>query len=117
MNESLSENLEWLLVQNPTVASTALSFSDETNSGFQRAVGITANLVTLGATSLILGGGYITSDSGGGRSTHVQYDVHSTLSLGAQIDGTQDIIALCVRPISGTVAATLEMGMTVRMQM
>ena len=115
--ETASETLEWLLVHNPTVASTALSFSDETNAGFQRAVGITANKVTLGATSIILDGGYITSGSGGGAASEAGAIVKNTLSLGSQIDGTQDIVALCIRPVSGVSVATLEAGITMQMQM
>ncbi len=116
--ETSSEILEWLLVHNPTVASTALSFSDEDNSGFQRAVGITANKVTIDAgVGLIIGGGYITSGSGGGAASAAGSLVKSTLALGSKIDGTQDIVALCVRPISGVSVATLEAGMTVIMQM
>lgn len=115
--ESASEKLEWLLVHNPTVASTALSFSGETNNGFERAVGITANKVTLGATSLILDGGYLTSDTGGGAASEAGAFVKNTLSLGSQIDGTQDIVALCIRPVSGVSIATLKAGMTMQMQM
>ncbi len=115
--ETASETLEWLLVHNPVVASTALSFSGETNSGFERAVGITANKVTLGATSLILGGGYITSGSGGGAAEAAGRFVKNTLSMGATIAGVEDILALCVRPVSGNAVATLEMSLTVKMQM
>lgn len=115
--ETASETLEWLLVHNPTVAGAALSFTDETNSGFQRAVGITANKVTLGATSLILGGGYITSGSGGGAASSISIPIHSTLSLGAKIDFTQDILALCIRPVGGVSAATLDASITMQMQM
>lgn len=114
--ETASEKLEWLLIHNPTVASTALSFSDEDNNGFQRAVGITANKVTIGSTGLIIAGGYITSDTGGGAALDHIFDITNTLSLGAQIDGTQDIIALCIRPISGVTVATLEASMTMQMQ-
>ncbi len=114
--ETASEILEWLLIHNPTVASTALSFSDETNSGFQRAVGITANKVTLGATSLILGGGYATSGSGGGAASASGGLIRSNLSLGSKIDGTQDIVALCVRPISGVSVATVEAAIEMNMQ-
>lgn len=115
--ETNSETLEWLLVHNPTVAGTALSFGNETNSGFQRAVGITANKVTLGATSLIIDGGYLTSGSGGAAASEAGAIIKNTLSLGSQIDGTQDIIALCIRPVSGASAAALEVGMTMQMQM
>ena len=113
--ETATETLEWLLIHNPVVAGTTLSFSDETNSGFQRAVGATNNKVTLGATSLILDGGYITSDSGGAAAAEFSAAVKNTLSLGSKIDGTQDIIALCIRPVSGAAAATFEAGMTVQM--
>lgn len=114
--ETASEKLEWLLIHNPTVASTALSFSDEDNNGFQRAVGITANKVTIGSTGLIIAGGYVTSGSGGGAALDHIFDITNTLSLGSQIDGTQDVIALCIRPISGVSAATLEASITMQMQ-
>ena len=115
--ESASEKLEWLLIHNPTVASTALSFSDEDNNGFQRAVGITANKVTIGSTGLIMGGGYITSDTGGAAALDHIFDIKNTLSLGAKIDGTQDVVALCIRPVSGVSVATLEASITMQMQM
>lgn len=114
--ETASETLEWLLIHNPTVADAALSFTDETNSGFQRAVGVTANKVTLGATSLILAGGYINSGSGGGAASSITIPIHSTLSLGSKIDGTQDILALCIRPV-GVTAATIDASITMQMQM
>ena len=114
--ETASETLEWLLIHNPTVASTALSFSDEDSNGFQRAVGITANKVTIGSTGLIMGGGYITSGSGGGAALDHIFDIKNTLSLGSQIDGTQDVVALCIRPVSGNPVATLEASITMQMQ-
>lgn len=114
--ETATERLEWLIIHNPTVAGTALSFGAELNSGFERAVGATNNKVTLGATGVIVDGGHVTSGSGGGAATSVSVDVKSTLGLGSQIDGTQDIVALCVRPVSGVSTMTLEAGMTVQMR-
>ncbi len=116
MIETASEVLEWLVVHNPTVAGTALSFSDETNSGFQRAVGATDNKVTLGSKALIIAGDYATSGTGGNTKTESSAFVKTTLGLGSEIDETQEIVALCVRPISGVSVATLEASMTMQMQ-
>ncbi|KKL55004.1 hypothetical protein LCGC14_2259800, partial [marine sediment metagenome] len=62
-------------------------------------------------------GGYITSDTGGAAALDHIFDIKNTLSLGAKIDGTQDVVALCIRPVSGVSVATLEASITMQMQM
>jgi len=118
--ETASEKLEWIIVHNPVVAGTALSWANDGNSGFQKAIGATDNKVTLNSTppllSLVIDGGHMTSDSGGFGTGSATVPVGSTLALGSQIDGTQEIVAFCVRPVSGVSAATLELGATVQMR-
>ncbi len=118
MIESASEILEWLVVHNPAVAGTALSWNAEEGSGYEKALGITDNKVTLTAgRSSIIAGGYAVSGSGGNANTESSSLVKNTLSLGSEIGGTQEILALCVRPISGVSVATLEASLTMQMQM
>jgi len=85
-----NDDFEWLLILNPTVAGT-FTYSDETNSSVQTAVGATANTVT---------GGTIV-DCGYGKSGIVSSDILDSLYyLGSDIDGTRDEMVICVRPLS-----------------
>lgn len=88
-----SDDFEWSLLINPTVAGT-FTYSDETNSGCQTAVGATANTVTGGVA---VGGGMVkASNTGGG----VASEISNALRIGAAIDGTVDEVVLCVRPLA-----------------
>ncbi len=102
--QTASEFIEWLLLFNPTVAST-FTYSNVTNSAVQRALGATANTVTGGTH---MGGGYAetgNSASGGGSGGATLF---SEQTLGAAIDGTVDEIVLAFRPIGGVSAANVE---------
>lgn len=106
-----AEFLEWVLLFNPTVAST-FTYSNITNSSCQRALGATANTVTGGTE---IGGGYVETGNNpqGGESDKGQ--LNTALKLGADIAGTtMDEIVLCVRPIGGVSAATVEGSLTWR---
>lgn len=106
-----SETLEWLLIWKPTVAGT-FTYSSITNSACQRALGATANTVTGGT---IIGGGYIESGSGGNSSGSGGGVIDTSLVPGVDIAGTvPDEVVLCVRPIGGVSAATVEGSMTWR---
>ena len=108
--QTASEFLEWLLLFNPTVAGS-FTYGDQTNSGVQIALGATANTVTGGIQVL---GGYDetgNNPSGGGGSAN---EVNNALLLGSAIDGTLDTLVLCVRPIGGAAALSVEGGISWR---
>lgn len=101
-----SNNLEWLLILNPTVAGT-FAYADETNSAVQIARGATANTVTGG---IVLGGGHFSASTRGGAGSA---DLQSALRIGAAIDGTRDAMVLAARPV-GSINTDVEAGMTWR---
>lgn len=85
---SSNKPYEWLLILNPTVAST-FTYADA-DDHVQEATGVAANTVTGGT---ILAGGYATTESASVE------DIDAAIKLGAAIDGTRDEIVLCFRPI------------------
>lgn len=105
-----SDQIEWSVRFNPTVAGT-FTYSGQTNSAVEVATGATANTVTGGT---LLNAGFVVSTSGGGGSGLVSADLDSALRLGAAIDGTVDEIVLCARPIAGTTNADVEASLTWR---
>lgn len=93
MNTS-SQDFEWSVLFNPTVAGT-FTYSDETNSACQTAVGATANTVTGGTP---IGGGMVKSGNQAGAAREA---LENALRLGSAIDGTRDQVVLCCRPLAG----------------
>lgn len=92
MNES-TQDFEWQLLINPTVAST-FTYADETNSAVQTVLGATANTVTGGT---LIAAGFVKSGASTGAAEH---DIASALRVGSAIDGTRDTLVLAVRPLS-----------------
>jgi len=88
-----SDDYEWMLIFNPTVAGT-FTYSDETNSSCQTATGATANTVTGGT---IIDGGFVKA---GNQGASVSSSVSNALRLGSSIAGTVDEVVLCVRPLA-----------------
>ena len=97
-----NDDFEWTLRLNPSVAGT-FTYSDQTNSVVQTALGATANTVTGGT---ILAGGL------GKSSSELTAQIGNALRLGVAIDGTRDSIVLCVRPLSSN--ADYEAGLVWR---
>ena len=105
-----TEYIEWILLYGAkgnaiTVAGT-FNYGDLANSAIQFALGAgITNTVTGGSH---IAGGYVESggNQSGGGSTGAF--LHTVLSLGAAIDGTRSQMVLCVRPIGGVSAATVE---------
>lgn len=96
MFSETSDNFEWLLLLNPTVATTTaapFTFTDLPNSAVQYARGATVNTCSAG-TGTVLAGGWSAS------SNAVTTLVDSLYYPGAAIDGTADQIVLAVRPLS-----------------
>lgn len=106
-----SDQVEWLLIYNPTVAGT-FTYVDQNNSAVQIAKGATANTVTGGYA---FDGGYIESGSvSGGAAGSTVSPLNNALILGSLIDGTVDTIVLCARPIAGSTDVDIEGGLTWR---
>lgn len=94
--QSASDDLEYVLIFNPTVAGTP-TWNDETNSTVQTATGATANTVTGGT---YITGGYIASGNAQNASGIIAQEIPNSLLLGAGIDGTPDEIWLCAKPLT-----------------
>lgn len=86
-----NDDFEWVLLLNPTVNGTALTYNDVSDSAIEYALGISDNKVTSGT---FLDGGF-------SKQNAAINTVRNQLRyLGEAIDGTKDIIVLCVRPLS-----------------
>lgn len=106
-----TEKCEWLLILNPTIQNT-FTFTGQTNSGVEIATGGATNTVTAGT---IITGGYI--ESGGSQSGNAgatERGIENAINLGAAIDGTQDEIILCIRPLAGSADVDVEGSITWR---
>jgi hypothetical protein len=88
---------EWLLIHNPVVADT-FTYSDVTNSPYQRAIGVAANTVTGGQ---IIDGGYVLPSKQGSSAFK---KVPSALALGSSIAGVSDTLVLCFMPLTTNVS-------------
>ena len=82
---------EWRLIMNPTVAGT-FSFSDVSGSPLQRAIGNGTTNIASGGT--VIAGGYGTSKLSADTNA-----LKALLKLGSSINGTMDILVLCVYPL------------------
>lgn len=92
---TVNDQAHWELKLNPTVGGT-FTYSDEANSSVMSATGASTNTVTGGTD---IDGGYFTT------SLPVSPAVPNALRLGSKIDGTQDEIVICVRPITNNITA------------
>ena len=99
---SANDKAHWEMRWNPTVAGT-FTYSDLTDASVQVATGAATNTVTGG---LPMAGGYFTNSVPSG------VELDNALRLGSAIDGTQDEIVLCVRPITNNI--TVEASLTWR---
>jgi hypothetical protein len=90
-----SDNFEWVMMFNPTVAST-FTYADHDNSGLQIAMGnpTGVNTVTLGHE---MQGGFVASTKDGGADGK---EIQNAIKLGTSIAGVADEIVLCARPLS-----------------
>ena len=97
-----SDNFEWQLLLNPTVAGT-FTYVDQTNSSVQTVLGVTANTITGGTP---IAGGWAAAAS------PINDKILNARTLGAAIDGTRDEIVLGVRPLTNN--AAIQSSMTWR---
>ena len=95
--ETNAVDYQWMVLFNPILAGTAPTFSAHDNSFIDTAVGTAVNTVTLGVGTHVLGTGYIKGGKESGASSNT---LDSSLLLGSAIDGTQDEIWLCVKPLT-----------------
>ena len=102
-----SNNYEWILVINPTIAGSFTYADLDADSAVQVATGATANTVTNGE---YVAGGHGSSGAKGGAEASA---IESAKWIGSAIDGTRDEIVLCVRP-TGSVSLDIEGGLTLR---
>lgn len=101
LNKSVLEinavDYQWLVLFNPILAGTAPTFIAHDNSFIDTAVGTAANTVTTNALTHVIGSGYV---KGGKESGASSLGLDTSQILGSAIDGTQDEIWLCARPIA-----------------
>lgn len=102
ISTSQNDQAHWDIIFNPTVAGT-FTYSNQTNSVVQTAIGASTNTVTGGTA---LDGGYFST------ALPVSPVVPNALKLGSAIDGTVDEICLCVTPITNNI--TVEASLTWR---
>lgn len=88
-----ADNFLYSIILNPTIAGAALTWNGLTNSGIEHAVGDAAG------SNTITGGTVLESGYGAQRATFFQ-EINGLIRLGTQIDGTQDVLTLCARPLS-----------------
>lgn len=90
-----NDNFEVFFVLNPTFAWASLTFNDVTNSALQLADWA---WWWVGATTVtgwhVLGGAYRL------QSNSIDDIANTAIRLGSAIDGTSDVIAMCIRPLS-----------------
>jgi hypothetical protein len=109
--QTASQQLEWILFLNPTVADT-FTYVGEAQSAIEVARGATANTITNGYK---LAGGFLNSSAAaGGGAGGTGGDLDNALLLGSLIDGTRDEIVLAVRPIGGSTNCDVEGSLTWR---
>lgn len=91
MNSASADDVEWMLLLNPTVAGT-FTFSDVANSAVQAAIGSSNTNTVTGGT--ILACGYLKAQG------NVSRLANTLRTMGSNIAGTADRIVLCHRPIT-----------------
>lgn len=89
-----TNNYRYSVLLNPTIAGTALSYTNISNSAVDFAVGQGNNTLTGGVEILT---GYISGDS-----PQIQVPTNIIINAGIGIDGTQDEFALAVQTFSGS---------------
>jgi hypothetical protein len=97
---------EWSVVLNPTIGGSLTWMPVSGSECIEKAIGATANTAVGG--ELLMASGY-----GVGKALGVQ-EILSTQKLGAKLDGTRDIVALCVRPVHSSTGVDVFGAMTFR---
>jgi hypothetical protein len=92
---SSNDDFVYSIILNPTIAGTT-TFTAQTNSALEIAIGIPANTIT-GGTVLHVGIGR--------QSIVANNALQNVLRLGASIAGARDVVALCFKPLSAGASA------------
>jgi hypothetical protein len=90
-----NDDFLYQIILNPTIAGV-VTFAAETNSAIEIAVGIATNIVT---------GGTVLHSGIGKQNIVAANALENALRLGAAINGTRDVIALCFTPLSAGASA------------
>jgi len=109
--QSASHKIEWKLVLNPTTT-TALSYSNQTNSAVQIAVS-GSNNTTVGGID-ITGGWLESAGNSSGGAGSLDRGIENALAMGSKLDGTVDEIILCARPVGGSTSVNVEASLSWR---
>lgn len=88
---------KYMLLLNPTVTGTALSFSQVTNSSVDAATGTTNGTTVSGGTQIVSG-----YSQGSANTGFLTVDLPNYLAIGSTIAGVADIMVLAVARITGT---------------
>jgi len=102
--QSTSEYMEWVLIFNPTIAGS-VTYGNHASSSVETFLGAATNTVTGGTD---VAGGYIETGNNSSGGASIEGAIHNALQLGVDIAGTADVLALCVRPIGGVSAVSVE---------
>jgi len=88
-----TNNYKWSIWLNPTIAGTAPTFIQESNSSIEKAVGVSGNILT--------GGTLLESGYASGNTPQIQFGSDLIINVGSSIDGTPDVIALGIQTFAG----------------
>lgn len=105
---SASDDIEWFLLFNPTVAGSP-SFTAKASSAIEFYVGDGTNTITAGSGQS-MDSGFASTSAGAGASAPIVAFPENLRKLGSAIDGTQDTIVLCARPINGSATDVIVKG-------
>jgi hypothetical protein len=93
-----SDDLEWSLILDPTIAGTAPTWTNLGNSAVQTTIGIAVNTITNGT---LVDCGFLSTGSGSAAGSQTVSSVNNALLIGANIAGTVQTLCLCITPITG----------------
>lgn len=102
-----SSEIEWMLIWNPQTITGSFTYSGETNSAVETAVGNGSQTITIG-TGYIIAGGFLATGTASSGSASTQDLISNALKLGADISGGVDEIVLAARPIGGSSSVDVE---------
>lgn len=104
--QSASDDIEWVLIFNPTIAGTP-SWVNKTNSAIQYFLGASTHTITNGTH---LDAGYVATGAGASASSADDDSPENALRLGSTIAGVPNTIVLCARPINSSATDVMVEG-------
>ena len=94
--QSPGDDIEWILVFNPTIEGTP-TWDSEINSAIESFTGATANTITGGT---YVTGGYLSTGTGQNASGSISFEVPNALLLGSAIAGPPQTGVLCAKSLT-----------------